>query len=127
MTLRVAGEGDAPTGVGGPPGDLHIRVNVASSKTFKRQGSCLYYDAQIPMHTALLGGRLRVPTLDGEVDIRVPSGTQPGEQMVLKGHGIVPVGKSRKGDLFVTFNVRVPRSVIHSVLSARAYAYDDCG
>ncbi|KAI0662554.1 hypothetical protein C8Q70DRAFT_908800 [Cubamyces menziesii] len=111
--LQISGEGDAATDGPGPAGNLIVRINVAPSKTFKRQGTNLYHDIRIPVHTALLGGKVRVPTLDGEVDVRVPSGTQPGEQMVLRGHGIPhPVQpQSNKGDLYVTFNVQLPRAL----------------
>ncbi|KAI0735459.1 hypothetical protein C8Q76DRAFT_668013 [Earliella scabrosa] len=111
MTVKVSELGDSPIGGRGRPGDLLVRVNVAASKTFKRQGANLYHEARIPVHTALLGGRVRVPTLDGEVDVRIPSGTQPGEQMVLKGHGIAPAFRPGKGDMFVTFNVQLPRAL----------------
>lgn len=110
MTLKVPGQGDASLG-SGRPGDLYVRINVAASKVFRRQGASLYHDVRIPVHTALLGGRIRVPTLDGEVDVRVPSGTQPGEQMMLRGHGFAPMQGSGKGDMFVTFSVQLPRSV----------------
>ena len=110
-SLRMHGQGDAAVGVeNGPTGDLFIRISVTPSKNFKRQGADLFHDARIPMHTALLGGRVRVPTLDGEVDVRVPSGTQPGERMVLKGHGVAPPNRG-KGDLYVQFDVRLPRFV----------------
>ena len=115
MTVKVPELGDAPIGGRGRPGDLLVRVNVATSKTFKRQGANLYHEARIPVHTAVLGGRVRVPTLDGEVDVRIPSGTQPGEQMVLKGHGIAPAFRPGKGDMFVTFNVQLPRFVMRSL------------
>ncbi len=84
---------------------------MASSKSFRRQGLNLYHQARIPVHMALLGGRVRVPTLDGEVDVRVPSGVQQTEEMVLKGFGIPRLNGSRadKGDLFVSFAVQVPR------------------
>ncbi|TBU34968.1 hypothetical protein BD311DRAFT_648323 [Dichomitus squalens] len=111
MTLRVPSQGDAPLDSSSRPGDLLVRINVASSKVFRRQGANLYHEARIPVHTALLGGRVRVPTLDGEVDVRVPSGTQPGEQMVLKGHGITPTFGRGTGDLLVTFNVQLPRAL----------------
>lgn len=110
MTIRVPNEGDAPMSGKGPKGDLLVRINVAPSKLFRRQGSNVHYDARIPLHTALLGGRVRVPTLDGDVDIRVPTGTQPGEDMVLKGRGMPPVFGGDKGDLFVTFAIQIPRS-----------------
>lgn len=109
MTLRIPKAGDAPLSGKGSPGDLLVRVNVASSKNFRRQGSNLYHEAKIPLHTALLGGRVRVPTLDGDVDVRVPSGTQHGEEMVLKDRGMESLMGSSKGDLFVTFAVQLPR------------------
>ncbi|TDL28796.1 DnaJ protein [Rickenella mellea] len=111
MTIRVPGEGDAPISGKGAKGDLLVRVNVAASKAFRRQGVNLHHEARIPLHTALLGGRVRVPTLDGDVDVRVPGGTQQGEEMVLKGRGVTPVFGGDKGDLFVTFAVQLPRSL----------------
>ncbi|KAG5648207.1 hypothetical protein DXG03_006162 [Asterophora parasitica] len=111
MSLRVSNAGDAPISGKGPAGDLFVRVRVAPSKSFVRQGSNLYHEARIPMHTALLGGRVRVPTLDGEVDVRIPGGTQQGEEMVLKGRGVPPAYGGDKGDLFVAFSVLLPRSL----------------
>ncbi|KDQ54776.1 hypothetical protein JAAARDRAFT_71581 [Jaapia argillacea MUCL 33604] len=111
MTIRVPNAGDAPMSGRGPNGDLLVRVKVASSKSFRRLGANLHHEAKIPLHTALLGGRVRVPTLDGNVDVRVPGGTQQGEEMVLKGRGVQPVFGGDKGDLFVTFLVQLPRSL----------------
>ncbi|KAJ2928768.1 hypothetical protein H1R20_g8191, partial [Candolleomyces eurysporus] len=111
MTVRVPNAGDAPISGSGPFGDLLVRINVSRSNTFQRQGSNLYYNAQIPFYTALLGGRVRVPTLDGNVDVRIPGGTQPGEEMVLRGRGISALYGSGSGDLFVRFGVQVPRSL----------------
>lgn len=118
MGIRVSGAGDAPISGSGQPGDLIVRVRVLASKLFRRQGINLYHDARIPLHTALLGGRLRVPTLDGEVDVRVPAGTQQGEEMILRGHGLNRVMSREKGDLFVTFSVQLPRSVHSGELHA---------
>jgi len=112
MTIRIPNAGDAPDHGKGPAGDLLVRVNVAASKVFRRQGSNIYHDARIPLHTALLGGRVRVPTLDGDVDVRVPGGTQQGQEMVLKTRGIQPVFGGERGDLFVTFTVQIPRQVL---------------
>ena len=111
MVIRVPGSGDMPMSGKGSPGDLLVRVGVAPSKVFRRQGTNLFHDAKIPFHTALLGGRVRVPTLDGEVDVRVPGGTQPGEECVLKGRGISPVYGGEKGDIYVAFNLTIPRHV----------------
>lgn len=109
MAIRVPNAGDAPISGSGPFGDLLVRVNVARSSVFQRQGNNLYFNAQIPFYTALLGGRVRVPTLDGNVDVRVPGGTQPGEEMVLRGRGIQGLYNATSGDLFVRFGVTVPR------------------
>ena len=109
MTVRVPNAGDVPVSGKGQTGDLLVRVNVAPSKAFTRQGANLHHKASIPLHTAILGGRVSIPTLDGEVDVRVPGGTQQGEEMVLKGRGISPSFGISTGDLFVTFNVRLPR------------------
>jgi len=109
MSIRVASAGDAPISGKGSTGDLLVRVRVSPSKHFQRQGANLFHEARIPMHAALLGGKLRVPTLDGEVDVRVPGGTQPGEEMILKGRGVPSVYGGDNGDLYVTFSVVLPR------------------
>ncbi|TFL06479.1 hypothetical protein BDV98DRAFT_559482 [Pterulicium gracile] len=111
MVVRVTNEGDAPISGSGQSGDLLVRVNVSPSKDFTRQGTHLYHKARIPLHVAMLGGRVRVPTLDREVDVRVPGGTQQGEEMVLKTRGVPPLQGGPKGDLFVTFAVQLPRSL----------------
>jgi molecular chaperone DnaJ len=109
MTIRLSNAGDAPISGKGHAGDLLVRISVAPSKSFIRQGANLYHEARIPIHTALLGGKVRVPTLDGEVDVRIPGGTQQGEEMVLKGRGVPHVYGGDKGDLFVAFSVLLPR------------------
>jgi len=102
----VPASGDAPSSGKGNSGDLLVHVNVAASKIFWRQGANLHHEARIPVHAALLGGRIRVPTPDGHVDARVHSGTQHGEEMVLRNHGVSGRGK---GGLFVSFVVQFPR------------------
>jgi molecular chaperone DnaJ len=109
MTIRVPNAGDVSISGKGNVGDLLVRVNVTASKVFRRQGVNIHYDARIPLHVALLGGKVRVPTLDGDVDVRVPGGTQQGEEMVLKGRGVPPVFGGERGDLFVAFSVQLPR------------------
>ncbi|KAF8887969.1 hypothetical protein CPB84DRAFT_1482270 [Gymnopilus junonius] len=111
MTIRIPNAGDAPLVDKGPRGDLFIRLNVAPSSIFKRQGGNLHYQARIPFHRALLGGVVRVPTLDGDVDVRIPGGTQQGEEMVLKGRGVPLLHGAGKGDLFVKFSLQLPRSL----------------
>ncbi|WFD02086.1 mdj1 protein precursor [Malassezia obtusa] len=111
--IRMDGAGDAPLMGEGQTGSLVVRINVAPSRIWRRQGTNLFYPAHIPFYTAVLGGRVRVPTLQGDVEVRVPSGTQPGEEMVLRGRG-VPRLSNRKnydsnGDLMVQFDITIPR------------------
>ncbi|OAV90316.1 hypothetical protein PTTG_07347 [Puccinia triticina 1-1 BBBD Race 1] len=120
MRIKLAGQGNAPVGggKGGRPGDLYVKVNVYPSKTFRRQGNNLYTEVKIPFHTALLGGTVRVPTLEKEVDVQVPRGTQPGEELVLKGRGVKHLYKEWLGDLIVKFNVTIPRSLTNEQRTA---------
>lgn len=114
MSIRVPGAGDAPMSGSMSAGDLLVRVNIASSKVWRRQGVHLYHDARVAAHTAMLGGRVRVPTLDGEVYVAVQAGTQPGDDVVLRGRGVAPLQGRSKGDLYISFMVEIPRSV-HSL------------
>jgi len=112
MKIRIDGKGDAPLGGKGRTGDLFVRVNVIPSKTFTRQGSNIYQNVSVPFYTAILGGKAPVKTLDRDVEVRVPGGTQPGEEMVLRGKGVKKLYKDEHGDLVVRFNVSMPRCVI---------------
>lgn len=110
--IRKDGFGDVPMSGAGTPGALYVRINVAPSKIWRRQGSTLFYPAIIPFHTAILGGKVRVHTLDGAVEVRVPSGTQIGEEMLLQGRGVPsPTRRGQKGDLVVQFEVAMPRNL----------------
>ncbi|KAF2791022.1 hypothetical protein K505DRAFT_339912 [Melanomma pulvis-pyrius CBS 109.77] len=120
MTLRVNGEGDSPlTGqaqganVRGQKGDLHVIIRVASDPKFKRAGSDIWHTATIPLTTAILGGEIKVPTLDGESKIRVPTGSGTGDRVTLSGMGMKVLGGRRnaKGDLKVEFKVHMPKSL----------------
>lgn len=111
MSLVVPGAGDSPLIGKGQKGNLFVRINVQPSTVFTRQGGNLYFQARIPFHRALLGGVIRVPTLDGEVDVRIPGGTQQGEEMVLKGRGVSYLHSSGTGDLFVRFSLQLPRTL----------------
>lgn len=111
MKVKIPSAGDMPLSSSGPPGDLYVRVNVRSSPLFRRQGTNIFHDAKVPLQTALLGGKVRIPTLEGEVDVKVREGTQNGEEAVLKGRGVKNVyGPSRgRGDLIVGWNIQIPR------------------
>lgn len=110
--IRLEGAGDVPIEGNGPSGSLFVQINVRPSTIWKRQGSNLHYAAKVPLHVALLGGKVRVPTLEGDVDVRVPPGTQVGDEMLLKGRGVQSLmRRGDKGDLLVGFQVTIPRSL----------------
>ena len=118
MRLRVAGEGDAaPTGRAANPnakatqGDLYVFIRVAPDSRFSRNGADVLYTASIPLTTALLGGEVTIPTLDGEVKVRVPTGTGTGDKITLGGMGMRRLGGRRatSGDLRVEFKVGMPK------------------
>jgi molecular chaperone DnaJ len=113
MKIKIPGAGDAPLSAQGPAGDLYVRVSVKPSTVFRRQGTNIYHDAKVPLQTALLGGRVRIPTLEGEVDVRVREGTQNAEEAVLKGRGVKSLygRKGERGDLVVSWKVQIPRSL----------------
>lgn len=118
MRLRVDGAGDAPpTGKSADPnartqrGDLYVFVRVAKDPRFSREGSNVLYTANIPLTTALLGGQVNIPTLDGSVNVKVATGTNTGDKMTLTGMGMKRLGARRggSGDLRVEFRVNMPK------------------
>lgn len=118
MRLRVDGAGDAPaTGRSAGPdargqrGDLYVFVRVAKDPKFTREGSNILYTASIPLTTALLGGQVSIPTLDGSVNLKVATGTNTGDKVSLSGMGMKRLGARRggTGDLRVEFRVNMPK------------------
>ncbi len=106
--LVMAGEGDA--GVrGGPPGDLYIVVHVRPHPLFRRVGDHLVLTLPISFTQAALGGTVSIPTLDGNRELQIPAGSQPGETIILKGEGIPHLKGHGRGDLQVELNVVIPR------------------
>lgn len=110
MKLRVSGEGNAGIG-GGPRGDLFVVINVSDHKIFERDGNDLFIEIPVPVTQVILGTTLRVPTLSGQSDLKVPSGTQPGTKFRLKGKGIKNIKGFGHGDLYVVINVDIPSSL----------------
>lgn len=107
LRLRLAGQGDAGER-GGPPGDLYVVVFVKPHSIFQRQGDDLIVDKVISFPLAALGGVTRIPTLEGEMDLEIPSGTQPGSVLRQRGKGMPRLRQKGRGDLLVRINVRVP-------------------
>jgi molecular chaperone DnaJ len=104
--LRIAGEGE-PGVNGGPRGDLYIRINMAPHEFFTREGDNVVCEAPVPFTTAALGGKVRVPTLQGVAELNVPAGTQNGTMLRMRGLGIAR-SHGAKGDELVRVLVEVP-------------------
>ncbi len=107
--VRVTGRGHAGER-GGPPGDLIVVVRVKEDERFLRDRDDLVTVVDVAAPLAALGTTIQVPTLDGDVPLEIPAGTQPGETIVMAGRGMPPVGRrGRTGDLRVVVNVVIPR------------------
>jgi len=109
--IRVAGEGDAPMKGTGPPGDLFVSLNILPSKIFRRQDADVFVNATIPFHKAILGGTVRVPTIDGDVDLKIPAGSQPEDNISLRNRGIRRLRSTTRGDQIVTLKIDLPRTL----------------
>ncbi len=105
--IRLSGEGEAGRN-GGPPGDLYVEIRVKPHKIFEREGADLACEVPVSFATATLGGEVELPTLDGNVSLKVPAGTQSGKTFRLRGKGVVTVRDPRKGDLFAQVQVETP-------------------
>jgi DnaJ-class molecular chaperone len=102
--IRLKGQGE--TSPGHPPGDLLITVSIAPHAFFKVEGSDLRLDLPITLYEAVLGGKVRVPTLGSAVELSIPKNTSSGRTFRLKGKGLSKPGGS--GDLFVTTRIMLP-------------------
>lgn len=105
--LRVSGEGEAGLR-GGSRGDLYVYLYVKPHKFFEREGTTVLCEVPINIVQATLGAEIKVPTLDGQVVMKVPEGTQPGKILRLKGKGIASLRNGARGDQLVTIKVVVP-------------------
>lgn len=106
--LRLSGQGD-PSPNGGPAGDLFLRVRYLPNDLFKVDGSNLQSDAAITPWQAVLGAKIKVPTLEGDVELSVPPGTSSGRKFRLRGKGMG--SPSQRGDLFVKIRIDVPKTL----------------
>lgn len=109
LKLRGYG-GEAPQG--GNKGDLYITFRIATDPVFTRQDDNLYTELTLPLTTAILGGEVTVPTLTGEVRMKINAGTQPGSKVRLKGKGMPRYKKEGVwGDLIATINIHLPTTL----------------
>ncbi|MEP6932258.1 MAG: J domain-containing protein [Flavobacterium sp.] len=108
QTIKIPGHGG--TGINaGPNGDLFITFSITDHADFKREGSNLYSNTELDLFTAVLGGEITINTFDTKVKLKVPSGTQTGTRIKLKGKGF-PVYKNENhfGDLYITYILKTP-------------------
>ena len=109
--IRLAGEGEAGFR-GGPPGDLYVLLSVKAHKLFKRDGANLHCRVPIPMTTAALGGEIEVPIVSGSrTKVKIPEGTQTGQQLRLKGKGMPILRSEAVGDMFIEVQVETPMNL----------------
>jgi len=104
QTIRLKGQG--LPGPRGGAGDALITVTIAPHPTFERDGANLRLELPVTLYEAVLGGRVRVPTLDGAVELAIPAGTSSGRTMRVKGKGLP--GKDGPGDLYATVRIVLP-------------------
>lgn len=108
--MRISGAGHAGE-PGAPAGDLYVEVRVAEDERFERDGSDLISIVSIPATEAMLGTTVTVPTLEGEEEVEVEPGTQPGTEKVLRGMGLPRLNGSRRGSQRVILEVFVPTNL----------------
>jgi molecular chaperone DnaJ len=105
--IRLSGEGEAGRN-GGPPGDLYVEIRVREHEIFEREGSNLACEVPVSFATAALGGSVEVPTLEGNVSLKVPGETQSGRVFRLREKGVKPVRGGPTGDLLCRVVIETP-------------------
>lgn len=108
--LRIRSEGGAGRH-NTAAGDLYVTVRVPPDERFRRDGNDIHADAPLPLLTAILGGEIPVPTLHGNIMLRIPEGTQPGQVFRLKGKGLPDLGSARTGDHYAAMRVEIPKKL----------------
>ena len=108
--MRIPGEGEVGDN-GASRGDLYILIKVKKHKLFKRQGNDLLCEIKISFPKAALGTKVKIPTFEGDEIIDIPSGTQPGNVLKLKGKGLQNINNHRKGDLYIKVNIETPKNL----------------
>lgn len=109
-SLRVRDAGNSGSR-GGPRGDLFVDISVKKDPKFRREGGDIFSVEEINYVDAILGSSIRADTIDGKADVKIPSGTQPEQQLRLKGKGVPKLGTDLRGDAFITIRVKIPTSL----------------
>ena len=103
--LRVRGKGRAQ---GGQKGDLYLKINIASNPEYTREGDTLIKTFDVPLHTALFGGKVTVRTLEKEITLKVPKNTKNGQRFRVKEMGVMNRKSQVRGDLYLVANIVLP-------------------
>ena len=108
--LRYEGQGEAGKN-GGSYGDLYISYRIKPSKEFERRGNTIYTTIPISFAQATLGDEIKVKTVHGDVDLKIPAGTQPNKKFTIKGEGVPYIRGNGNGDQITTVEVKIPKHV----------------
>ena len=111
QSIRLNGKGGPAPQEGGQRGDLYVEVRVRAHKHLTREGELILSEVTISMVDAVLGTEVDVETVDGEVTMKIPAGTQPGTNFKLSGHGAPRLGSDERGPHIVTVNVEIPKNI----------------
>jgi molecular chaperone DnaJ len=109
--IRLAGEGEAG-GQGAPPGDLYVHVAIRAHPIFQRDGANIFMRVPLRMSQAALGGEVEVPAIDGsKAKVKIPPGTQTGDQFRLRAKGFSVLRSSVRGDMYIQVSVETPQNL----------------
>lgn len=115
--LRFAGQG-APGIQGGPAGDAYIEISVQPNDKFKTDGDQILIDLPISLYEAVLGGEVQVPTIDGNLIVKIPPGVNSGKKLRLNGQGLYDRKLKKRGDAIATLTVVLPSQMDPELLDA---------
>jgi len=115
--VRVAGKGE-PNFDGGQPGDLYLIIHIRPHPLLSREGDNLYMEVPVTIREAMAGGTITIPTIEGQVNLKIPPQSQSGQTLKLKGKGAINLKTKQRGDLMVKIVVKVPKTVDREILKA---------
>jgi molecular chaperone DnaJ len=115
--VRIAGKGE-PGLNGGPPGDLYLVTHIKPHPLLERKGDDLHMEVPVTVREAMTGGTITIPSIDGDINLKVPPKSQSGQVLRLKGKGAVNLKTKKKGDLLVKLVVKVPKTDDAAILEA---------
>ncbi len=108
QSIRISGQGEAGK-TGAPTGNLYVIMRVRPSTRFERRGDDIFSEEKISISQAVLGGNIKVETIDGKVKLNIPTGTSSGQEFRLRGKGVPHLSGRGRGDQIVTINIKIPK------------------